>query len=84
VCAFVEDYAATVAQLVELLATGGLFVQWDWELDPEAEQAMGLSREAMATTLAAAGLEGISVDVGFEQPFEGQIMAPLMGVGHTP
>lgn len=81
VCAFLEDYPGTVAQLVPLLAPGGLFVQWDWELDPESAEPFGLIREAMERALVAAGLTEVGVDVGFELPFEDAVMAPLLGVG---
>jgi 2-polyprenyl-3-methyl-5-hydroxy-6-metoxy-1,4-benzoquinol methylase len=81
VCAFVPDYPHTVAQLVTLLSPGGVFVQWDWELDPGAEEPMGLSREAIREALTGAGLAEVTVDVGFRAEFEGFVMAPVMGTG---
>ncbi|MCO4773789.1 MAG: class I SAM-dependent methyltransferase [Deltaproteobacteria bacterium] len=84
VCAFLPDYPAAVRRLASLLTPGGLFVQWDWELDPAAEEPMGLTREAMEDALGAAGLGDIVVAVGFEEPFEGHVMAPLLAVGQRP
>ncbi len=81
VCAFVPDYPATTALLAGLLAPSGLFVQWDWELDPVAEEPMGLSREAVREALEGAGLRDVTIDVGFREPFEDVVMAPLRGVG---
>lgn len=81
VCAFLDDYPGTVAQLAGQLVPGGVFVQWDWALDPTADEPMGLTAEAIDAALTAAGLQVISVAVGFEATFEGNVMAPLMGVG---
>lgn len=81
VFAFVDDYPATVARLATLLRPGGLWVQWDWELDPSAEEPMGLRPSDIERALRGAGLQRVVVDVGFELPFEGMVMAPLRGVG---
>ena len=81
VCGFLEDYPETVAELVSLLVPGGLFVQWDWEADPSADEPHGLTRVAITDALAAAGLEFVTVDVGFRAEVGGETMAPLMGVG---
>lgn len=83
VCAFLPDYPATLAMLAGLLAPGGHVVQWDWELDPQADEPFGLTAEAIEAALAAAGLEVVSVGVGFDVPFEGMNMRPLMGVGRA-
>ena len=84
VCAFLDDYPGTLVQLAALLAPGGLLVQWDWELDPEVEEPMGLSREDIKAAMATAGLVDVSVEVGFRQPFEDRVMKPLRGVGRRP
>ncbi len=79
VLSFVDDYLATVSELVTLLAPGGHFVQWDWEAvdgDPH-----GLSRAEIRAALAGAGLDDVTVDVGFEADAHGQTMRPLMGAG---
>jgi len=81
VCAFLEDYPGTLGQLASLLAPGGIFVQWDWELDPSDEKPFGLTRDAISSALKSAGLAELHVGRGFEAPFEGMTMAPLMGVG---
>ena len=81
VCAFLPDYPATAKRLVERLVPGGWFVQWDWELDPEAEEPFGLRRDTIEQSLTAAGLTDVVVRTGFSVPFEGMTMAPLMGVG---
>jgi len=81
VCAFVDDHPATVAELAGLLVPGGVFVQWDWELDPDSDEPWGLSRESIRAALTAAGLLDASVEVGFELPFGELVMAPLLGVG---
>lgn len=81
VCAFLPDYPGTIRQLAEKLAPGGLLVQWDWELDPSAEEPYGLRREDVRAALSAAGLEEIVVDTGFREPAGEHVMAPLRGVG---
>ena len=81
VCAFLPDYPATVVELTRLLAPGGTFVQWDWELDPSAEEAFGLARGDIERALREAGLQDVAVRVGFREPVEDMLMAPLMGTG---
>jgi 2-polyprenyl-3-methyl-5-hydroxy-6-metoxy-1,4-benzoquinol methylase len=81
VCAFVPDYPAVADTLTRLLAPGGLFVQWDWEFDPAVDDSFGLTRSAMHQALVGAGLEGVLVRVGFQEPFGDQTMAPLLGTG---
>lgn len=82
VCSFLDDYQATTRALFELLAPGAVFVQWDWERgDGESH---GLTRVEITDALQAAGLEEISVDIGFEITFEEQMMRPLIGHGCKP
>ena len=81
VCAFLEEYPATVRTLSRLLRHGGAFVQWDWELDPEDEEPYGLTRDEIDTALADAGLKNRVVEVAFEIEFEGELMRPLIGLG---
>ena len=81
VCAFVPDYPGTVRQLASMLAPGGHFVQFDWELDESADEPYGLSRRAIEQALGEAGLSELAVDIGFEREFEGFTMKPLVGVG---
>lgn len=84
VCGSLPDYPGTAKALAALLRPGGWFVQWDWELDPEAEEPYGLSRDAIRDALAGAGLVDVAVRVGFSESFEGMTMAPLMGIGRHP
>lgn len=81
VLGFVDDLSATVSQLTKLLRPGGVFVQWDWERDPAADEQHGLTRDEVKQAMAAAGLTAIHVETGFEVPYEGNVMSPLMGVG---
>lgn len=81
VCAFLPNYPRTVRELAELLQPGGLFVQWDWAWNAEDDEPFGLTREAIREALSGAGLTVCRVDLGFEADFEGQTMAPLMGIG---
>ena len=81
VCAFVDDYPGLLRELAASLRPGGLFVQWDWELDPDADEPYGLTREAMRSALLKADLEVIVVETGFELPMGELVMRPLMGVG---
>lgn len=79
VMAFVDDYPAVAVQLVGLLVPGGRFVQWDWErVDDDPH---GLSRPEIAAALVEAGLENVTVEIGFEADAYGQTMRPLMGIG---
>ena len=84
VCAFLDDYPETVAQLTSLLAPGGVFVQWDWERDEGSGDAHGLSRSEILGALRGAGLESVAVDTGFDVTVDDARMRPLMGVGVKP
>lgn len=81
VLAFVADYPATVRALAELVHPGGLLVQWDWELDPDADEPYGLTRDAIRSALEGAGLADISVETAFAVPIGEMVMQPLMGIG---
>ncbi|MCA9579766.1 MAG: class I SAM-dependent methyltransferase [Myxococcales bacterium] len=81
VCAFLDDYPGTIAMLARRLALGGTFVQWDWELDPTAAEPFGLTASSVQAALDGAGLEVVSVGIGFDVAIEGARMRPLMGVG---
>ena len=81
VCGFVEDYPGTVRSLVGLLKPGGVFVQWDWELNPEDKEPYGLTREQITAAQNGAGLEAHQVDTAFKVRFGQETMWPLMGVG---
>ena len=84
VCAFLDDYAGTTGTLVRLLRPGGLFVQWDWELDPHAHEPFGLTRKQVRATLSGSGLEAIQVTGAFEVPMGDKTVRPLVGVGQAP
>ena len=84
VCAFLDDYAGTAGTLVRLLRPGGLFVQWDWELDPHAQEPFGLTREQVEATLSNSGLEAIQVTTAFEVSIGDKTVRPIMGVGQAP
>ena len=81
VCAFLPDYPGTAKQLADMLAPGGHFVQFDWELDESADEPYGLSRAAIEQALTAAGLSDVAVEIAFERQFEGFTMKPLAGIG---
>jgi RimJ/RimL family protein N-acetyltransferase/ubiquinone/menaquinone biosynthesis C-methylase UbiE len=82
VCAFLDDYPGTVAELVARLRCGGLFVQWDWERDDD--EPLGLTIEEIRTVLTEVGLVDIAVTAGFDITVDGQNMAPLIGHGRRP
>lgn len=84
VCAFLDDYPATVHDLVQRLAPAGLFVQWDWALDPDSDEPFGLTPGAIRGCLEGAGLQEVSAETAFEATVDGQTMRPLMGVGRKP
>ncbi len=84
VCAFLDDYPDTVNTLTQLLRPGGLFVQWDWELDPRAEEPFGLTREHVRATLLSSGLEVVQVTTAFDVSIGDKTVRPLMGVGQVP
>ena len=79
VCAFLDDYSATAADLVSRLAPGGLFVQWDWERTGSDDH--GLTRAQIHDALTCAGLTDVDVRTGFAIEVNGQAMAPLVGYG---
>jgi len=79
VCSFLDDYPATISDLVSRLRPGGLFVQWDWE---RADQdPNGLTRKEILTAINAAGLLDITVSAAFTVEVNGQPMTPLIGHG---
>ena len=84
VLAFVDDYPAVARTLASHLRPGGLFVQWDWELDPSDDEPHGLTRDDVRGALEAAGLADVSVGIGFEIPAGEHTMRPLMGSGRAP
>lgn len=61
-----------------------MFVQWDWELDDSVEDSHGMTREEITDALTAAGLDAVTVGIGFEAEFESMTMRPLMGIGSAP
>jgi len=83
VCAFVDDYPSTVAELADRLRPGGLFVQWDWERTSD-DDTHGLTRTEIATALESAGLTEVCVDEAFEVHVGDQTMRPLIGHGRKP
>ena len=84
VCGFLEDYEGTVSRFAEQLRPGGLFVQCDWELDPDADEPMGLTREHIRACLTAAGLDVLAVETAFEIEVADWRMVPLVGAGGLP
>ena len=88
VCSFLDDYPGTVQRLADLLRPGGLFVQWDWERHDDNhdndDDTHGLSRSEVHEALEAAGLADVHVGTAFEIEIDGQLMAPLIGVGQKP
>ncbi len=83
VCAFLDDYAGTVATLTSLLKPGGSFVQWDWELNREDSEPFGLTRAQVVDALTGADLVGIRVETAFKIDVDGERMSPLIGFGST-
>ena len=83
VCAFLDDYPGTIVELASLLKPGGVFIQWDWELNREDDESVGLTPSEMSNALAAAQLVDISVETAFEVEVEGETMRPLVGFGRV-
>ena len=81
VCAFLDDYPASVALLAGLLRPNGLFVQWDWEAHEGDEEPFGLTRKSIRSAQTAAGLEVLSLETGFTIGEGDEAMAPLMAIG---
>ena len=81
VCAFLDDYPGTAAQLVDRLRPGGLFAQWDWERNPDDDEPHGMTRGEIRETLTDAGLTSVTADIAFRVDVEGETMAPLIGAG---
>lgn len=84
VCAFLDDYPGTVKVFAERLAPDGWLVQWDWALNPDAEEPFGLTVDQIRAAHEGAGLEVLRADVGFHAAIGDKTMAPLMGVGRRP
>ena len=84
VCGFLPDYPGTVERLASRLRPGGMFVQWDWEVDPDEEEPSGLTRDGIRQALEAARLEVLSVETAFTLTVGQESIGPLMGVGKKP
>ena len=84
VCGFLSDYPETLARLASRLRPGGIFVQWDWEVDPDEEDGSGLTRDEIRQALENAGLEVLSVKAAFSISVGQESMSPLMGAGRKP
>lgn len=80
VCAFLDNYEATLGLLKSLLAGGGLFVQWDWLSDDEGPDR-GFTSEAVSGALCSAGFSDVSVTSPFSMDNPSGEMKVLMGVG---
>ena len=81
VCAFLDDYPSMVSSLAARLRPGGMFVQWDWALDPEDEDPFGLTRDEIHAALSGAGLKAVHVDAAFTIETRHGLATPLMGTG---
>jgi len=64
VCAFVEDYEATLVGLKSLLKTSGLLVQWDWYSAGQASDP-GFTNTELQETLTKVGFHAVRVSSGF-------------------
>lgn len=83
VCAFLDDYPATVRDLAARLRPGGLFVQWDWERSSDADDH-GLTKEEIRRALTDAELVDCRVDEAFAVTIGDHEMRPLIGHGRAP
>ncbi len=81
VLAFVDDHPSTVRDLVGRLRPDGLFVQWDWEAEPDDADHAGLTRNAVEGALEQAGLSGGAVETAFTIEADGESMRPLLAWG---
>ncbi len=81
VLSFVDDHPDTVADLTTRLRRGGLFVQWDWEAEPDDPDHAGLTRAAIECALADADLVGGTVEAAFTIEADGELMRPLCAWG---
>lgn len=79
VCAFLPDYAAAVAVLVQLLTSGGTFLQWDWQ-GADGDD-FGLTEHSMRQALEAAGFASIRVGPAFAIEADGHSLTALVGMG---
>ncbi len=84
VLGFVDDYPATVEQLVSRMNCGGLLVQWDWVQDPDTDEPHGFTSEQVRRTLEGSGLVDVGVRRAFSVDVDGAAMTPLLGFGRRP
>lgn len=81
VLAFVDDHPATVRALADRLRAGGLFVQFDWEAEPDDPDHAGLTRGAVDQAMREAGIVGGAVEPAFEVEADGEVLRPLRAWG---
>ena len=67
VLAFVRPYPGFVATLCGLLAPGGRFVQWDWELNPADEEVV--ARITQDAVMRGPGFEDMVVAIVLSDAF---------------
>ncbi len=83
VCAFLPDYAATLALLRTLLRPAGMFVQWDWQRDIAGE-GIGFSEEELRRSLSVSGFRVDRIDRPFVVGGEDGDMPVIMAVAINP
>ncbi len=84
VCSFLPDFPSTLGVLISLLRPGGLFVQWDWQVDAAGSWAEGFTPEGIASVYEAALLGVVQIGTGFMFSFGGKEMGVLLGIGQRP
>ena len=79
VCAFVDDYTATLRHILSLLKPGGRFVQWDW-LSPEGSSHPGFTEAQISSAMKESGFSQFTVGTGFQMDGPEGGAAVLMAV----
>ena len=81
VCAFVEDYTATLRSIHTLLKSGGIFIQFDWLIE-SYKKAEGFDKQTVLSNLTQTAFTDIRVEQTFSLQHEQGSMAVLRAIAH--
>ena len=83
VCSFLEDYESKVNTLAQLLAPGGIFIQWDW-MQTDCNSDYSFTDKQIKAAFNRAKLQALNLEKAFDLYSGNQKMPVIMGVARRP